>query len=59
MSRFENDPRTVREIDEAEGILQLLTILATKGQAKRSDLLPEWGDFLPVRSSSYGWASLS
>ena len=47
---LENDPQTVREIDEAEGILQLLTILATKSQAKRSDLLPEWGDYLHAHS---------
>ena len=47
---LENDPQTVREIDEAEGILQLLTILATKSQVKRSDLLPEWGDFLHAHS---------
>lgn len=47
---LEHDPQTVREIDDAEGILQLLTILATKSQAKRSDILPEWGDFLHVYS---------
>jgi restriction system protein len=47
---LENDPQTLREIDDAEGILQLLTILATKSQARRSDLLPEWGDFLHARS---------
>lgn len=47
---LENDPQTVREIDEVEGILQLLTILATKNQAKRSDLLPEWGDYLRAHS---------
>ena len=47
---LENDPQTIREIDDAEGILQLLTILATKSQAKRSDLLPEWGDFLHAHS---------
>jgi restriction system protein len=47
---LENDPQTVREIDDAEGVLQLLNILATKGQAKRSDLLTEWGDFLHVHS---------
>ena len=47
---LENDPQTVREIDDAEGILQLLTIFATKSQAKRSDLIAEWGDFLHVHS---------
>jgi len=40
------DPPIVRDIDEAEGIPQLLAILATKTQAKRADLLTEWGDFL-------------
>ncbi len=47
---LENDPQTVREIDEAEGILQLLIILATKSQAKRSDLIPEWSEFLHAHS---------
>lgn len=47
---LENDPQTVREIDEVEDVLQLLTVLATKSQAKRSDLLPEWGDFLHAHS---------
>lgn len=47
---LENDPQTVREIDDAEGVLQLLLILATKSQAKRSNLLSEWGDFLHVHS---------
>ena len=47
---LDNDSQTVREIDEAEGILHLLTILATKSQAKRSDLLPEWGDYLHAYS---------
>ena len=47
---LEHDPQIIREIDDAEGILQLLTILAPKSQAKRSDLLPEWGDFLHARS---------
>ncbi|MDP9309326.1 MAG: restriction endonuclease [Chloroflexota bacterium] len=41
-----NDVAIVREIDEAEGLLQLLTILATKTRARSADLLPEWGDFL-------------
>lgn len=36
----------VRELDEAEGLPQLLGILATKTRAKRGDLLTEWGEFL-------------
>jgi restriction system protein len=47
---LENDAQTVREIDEAEGILQLLIILATKSQAKRGDLIPEWSEFLHAHS---------
>ena len=47
---LENDPQTVRDLDEAEGILQLLTILATKSQVKRADLLPEWSEFLSSHS---------
>ncbi len=49
---LEDDPETVREFDEAEGILQLLAILTTKGQAKRNDLLDDWGDYLRAHSKS-------
>jgi restriction system protein len=38
--------RYVREIDEVEGIPELLAILSTKPHAKRADLLPEWSEFL-------------
>ena len=47
---LENEPQTVRELDEAEGILQILAILTTKGQAKRNDLLDDWGDYLRAHS---------
>jgi len=47
------DAAVVREIDELEGIPELLAILATKTRAKRADLLPEWGDFLRAHSK-YG-----
>lgn len=40
------DPDTVYAIDEAEGIGELLGILATKTRAMRGDLLPEWSQFL-------------
>ena len=43
---LDNDVEVVRELDEAEGLPQLLAILATKTRAKRGDLLPEWGEFL-------------
>jgi len=44
------DTVVVREIDELEGIPELLVILATKRKAKRADLLPEWGEFLRTYS---------
>ncbi len=47
---LEGSPEVVREIDEAEGLPQLLAILATKARAKRADLLPEWGEFLREHS---------
>jgi len=45
-----NDPLVLREIDDAEGIFALLDILATKEQAKRSDILPDWQAFLQENS---------
>ncbi len=47
---IDNDLTIMHEIDGAEGILQLLFILAKLSQAKRSDLLPEWGEFLHAHS---------
>ncbi len=44
------DPATVQSLDEAEGLLKLLSILATKTQAKRGDLLPEWSEYLQEHS---------
>ena len=43
-------PQLLSELDEAEGMRQLLGILATKTQAKRGDLLPEWSAFLREHS---------
>lgn len=43
---LDHDPKVMAELDDAEGLSQLLSILATKTQAKRADLLPEWGQFL-------------
>lgn len=48
-----NDPRTVQTLDEAEGLIKLLSMLATKTQAKRGDLLPEWSEYLQEHSK-YG-----
>jgi restriction system protein len=43
---LEDDAKVVRELDEAEGLPQLLSIIATKTQTKRADMLSEWGEFL-------------
>ncbi len=50
---LEEDSAAVREIDELEGIPELLAILATKTRAKRANLLPEWREFL-LAYSRYG-----
>lgn len=53
---LENDSGVVREIDDVEGIAELLSMLATKTSAMRGDLLPEWGNFLH-EVSKFGTAS--
>lgn len=40
----------VKEVDEVEGIGELLSIMATEQTARRSDLLPEWSVFLSQHS---------
>jgi len=50
------DSVAVREIDEAEGMPKLLSILAAHSPAKRGDLLSEWGEFL-LNNSKYGTKS--
>lgn len=47
----DGDFATVRLIDEAEAMPQLLKILGRKEWAKRGDLLPEWHDFLQAYSN--------
>jgi len=55
--KFLSDERVVvRELDEAEGLPQLLGILAAHSPAKRGDLLSEWGEFL-LSHSKYGTSS--
>ena len=48
---LDKDPDILRELDDAEGILQLLLILAPKTRAKRGELLPEWSEFLKEHSN--------
>ena len=47
---LDNDPKILAEIDDNEGIPNLLGILAGKTSAKRRNLLPEWSDFLREHS---------
>jgi len=46
----------VAALDEAEGLLKLLSIIADNGPARPSDLLPEWSEYL-TRRSAFGKAS--
>lgn len=43
--------KSVALIDEGEGLLKLLTIVAEKGPGRRGDFVPEWGDYLKRRSN--------
>jgi restriction system protein len=47
---LDNDAKLIAEIDDNEGIPQLLRVLAGKTAARRRDLLPEWSDFLREHS---------
>ena len=47
---LDNDPKLLAEIDDQEGLPQLLRILAGKTSARRRDLLPEWSDYLREHS---------
>lgn len=40
------DEKTLRALDDWEGLLQLLELLAGRDLAKRADLIPEWQAFL-------------
>ncbi|WBM72215.1 restriction endonuclease [Buttiauxella sp. WJP83] len=41
-----DDDLIIRELDDQEGLIQLLELLARREQAKRGELLPEWQAFL-------------
>lgn len=53
---IKDDSTVIRKLDEAEGLPQLLSILAAHSPAKRGDLLEEWSEFLLANSK---FASLS
>lgn len=50
---FLDNPGGVTEatIDEAEGLLKLLSIVADNGPARSSELVEDWGDYLKRRSA--------
>lgn len=50
------DPQTVRELDDVEGVLEILRILSGKSHARFGDLIPEWSAFLKEHSK-FGAAS--
>lgn len=50
------DEETVRSLDDKEGLLQLLELLASRDPSKRADLLPEWQTFL-TQHSKFGSSS--
>ena len=43
---LDHDEATLKELDDLEGLLELLRILSLKESAQRADLLPEWTGFL-------------
>ncbi|MBQ0345741.1 restriction endonuclease [Citrobacter freundii] len=45
-----DDEKTLRSLDDQEGILQLLELLAGREMSRRADLLPEWQAFLHQHS---------
>jgi len=42
-----------KQIDEREGLLKILSIVAEKGAGRRGDFVPEWSDYLK-RHSQFG-----
>jgi restriction system protein len=58
------DPETVAEIDQYEGILTILAIVAARGPAKREILYPDWEAFCVTYTgyhsrTSIAWALLA
>lgn len=47
---LEEGSEVEREIDEIEGIPQLVRIISTKSHPRRQDLLPDWSAYLEKRS---------
>jgi len=43
--------KVLAEVDETEGIFQILSILSTKQNSKHGDIRPEWGEYLSEHST--------
>lgn len=53
-----NDDATLRALDDKEGLLQLLELLAGREMSRRADLLPEWQAFLHQHSKFASTSSI-
>jgi len=53
-----NDEATLRTLDDHEGLLQLLELLAGREMSRRADLLPEWQAFLHQHSKFASTSSI-
>ena len=47
---FANDDAFIRELDAAEGMPKLLSLVAERSPCKRGDILPAWSDYLKAVS---------
>jgi restriction system protein len=45
-----NDEKILRELDAAEGIPKVLSLVAERSPCKRADILPAWSDYLKAVS---------
>ncbi|HII3189906.1 TPA: restriction endonuclease [Enterobacter asburiae] len=53
-----NDDATLRTLDDKEGLLHLLELLAGREMSRRADLLPEWQAFLHQHSKFASTSSI-
>ena len=47
---LDNDEAILRELDEAEGLPKLLSLVAERSPCRRGDILPAWSDYLKAVS---------
>lgn len=48
---LDNDIQTLQDVDENEGLIQILKQLRAAGKAKTTDLIPQWEDYLSDHSN--------